>query len=88
MAQIPTLDDYVQQHLTQMRAPLKRATVFGPSGRWVQRKTGERIVLAPDGTPIRVVQFIDGGSAVEHGNDTRYAVARPLPVNTRIILQQ
>jgi hypothetical protein len=85
---IPTLDDYVQQHLTQMRAPLKRATVFGPKGRWVQRKTGERIMLAPDGTPIRVVQFIDGGSAVEHGNDTRHAVARPLPVNTRIILQQ
>ena len=88
MKPVPTLDDYVQQHLTQMRAPLKRATVFGPSGRWVQRKTGERIVRAPDGTPIRVVQFIDGGSAVEHGNDTRHAVVRPLPVNTRIILQQ
>ena len=88
MKPIPTLDDYVQQHLTQMRAPLKRATVFGPSGRWVQRKTGERIVLAPDGvTKLRVVSYVDGGSAVEHGNDTRHAVVRPAPVNTRILLQ-
>ena len=67
---IPTLDDYVQAHLTAMQAPLRRATVFGPAGRWVQRRTGERIMLAPDGTPVRVVSFIDGGSAVEHGNDT------------------
>ena len=87
MKPVPTLDEYVQAHLTAMRAPLKRATVFGPSGRWVQRKTGERIVLAPDGTPIRVVSFIDGGSAVEHGDDTRHAVARPNPHTTRIILQ-
>jgi hypothetical protein len=79
--------EYIQRFLTQMQAPLKRATVFGPSGRWVQRRTGERIILGPNGTPIRVVSYIDGGSAVEHGNDTRHAVARPAPVTTRILLQ-
>ena len=73
-------DEYVQQHLLDMQAPLKYATMFGPAGRWVRRKTGERIVLAPDGTTkIRVVSYVDGGSAVEHGNDTRHAVARPVP---------
>ena len=72
-------DAFIQAHLTQMQAPLKRATVFGPAGRWVQRKTGERIVLGPNGTPIRVVSYIDGGSAVEHGNDFRHAIVRPVP---------
>ena len=79
MAQIPTVDEYVRRHLLDMQAPLKRATVYGPAGRWVRRKTGERIVLAPNGTPIRVVSYVDGGSAVEHGNDHRHAVARPVP---------
>jgi len=73
------VDAYVRQHLLEMRAPLKHSTVFGPAGRWVRRKTGERVILGPNGTPIRVVQYVDGGSAVEHGNDHRHAVARPAP---------
>jgi hypothetical protein len=88
MRRIPTLDDYVQAHLTDMQAPLKRATVFGPSGRWVQRRTGERIVLAPDGvTKLRVVSYVDGGTAVEHGNDTRHAVVRPAPQIIKLTTQ-
>lgn len=73
------LDVYVQAHLTKMRAPLKQSTMFGPAGRWVRRKTGERIIFGPNGTPIRVVQYVDGASAIEHGNDTRHVVARPAP---------
>lgn len=73
------VDAFVAANLTRLRAPLKRATVFGPAGRWVRRRTGERIIYAPNGTPIRVVQYIDGGTAVEHGSDHRSAVARPQP---------
>jgi hypothetical protein len=80
-------DEYIQRHLTAMQAPLKRATVFGPAGRWVQRKTGERVILGPNGTPIRVVSFIDGGSAVEHGNDTRHAIVRPVPHLVKLTTQ-
>jgi hypothetical protein len=78
------LDVYVQAHLTQMRAPLKQATVFGKAGRWVRHRTGERVILGPNGKPIRVVQYVDGGSAVEHGSDYRHAVARPVPHIIRI----
>ena len=80
-------DEYIQRHLTQLQAPLKRATVFGPAGRWVQRKTGERVILGPNGTPIRVVSFIDGGSAVEHGDDTRHAIVRPVPHLVKLTTQ-
>ena len=73
------VDEFVRRNLAQLRAPLKRATVFGPAGRWTRRRTGERIILGPNGTPVRVVQYIDGGTAVEHGSDHRSAVARPRP---------
>ena len=73
------VDEFVRRNLTQLRAPLKRSTVFGPAGRWVRRRTGERIILAPNGTPIRVVQYTDNGTAVEHGDDHRHAVVRPVP---------
>ena len=78
------VDEFITRHLTELTAPLKRSTTFGPAGRWVQRKTGERVILGPDGTPIRIMQYVDGGSAVEHGNDTRHAVARPQPARLKL----
>lgn len=80
-------DDFIQRHLTQLQAPLKQATVFGPAGRWVRRRTGERVLLGPNGTPIRVVSFVDGGSAVEHGSDTRHAIVRPVPHLVKLTTQ-
>ena len=76
MKQPPTLDDYVQAFLTHMRAPLKQRTQFGPAGRAVIRSSGERVILGPNGQPIRVVEHPDGGTQVEHGEHL-HAVIRP-----------
>jgi len=78
------VDEFVARNLTQLRAPLKRSTVFGPAGRWVRRRTGERILFGPDGRPFLVRQYIDGGTAVEHGNDRRSAVVRPVPTIVKL----
>jgi hypothetical protein len=78
----PTLDDYVQAFLTQMRAPLKQRTQFGPAGRAVIRSNGERILYGPRGEKIRVIEDTLQGTHIEHG-DHLHAVVRPKPVNTR-----
>ena len=80
------VDEFVRRNLTTLTAPLKRSTVFGPAGRWTRRRTGERIIYGPHGTPLRVVQYVDGGTAVEHGSDHRSAVARPEPLRARLTL--
>ena len=78
----PTIDDYVQAFLTQMRAPLKQSTTFTPAGRTVIHRDGERILYGPRGEKIRVVEDPLHGTHVEHG-DHLHAVVRPKPVNTR-----
>jgi hypothetical protein len=73
-------ETFLKNNLLLMGAPLKTSTVFGPAGKWKYKNTGERVVLAPDGvTKLRVVQYVDGGTAVEFGSDRRFAVARPNP---------
>jgi len=80
------VDQFIAANLKQLTAPLKRATVFGPAGRWQRRRTGERVILGPDGTPIRIVQYVDGGTAVEHGIEHRSVVARPQPLRVKLNL--
>jgi hypothetical protein len=77
-----SVDDYVQAYLTQMRAPLKQRTVFGQGGKTVVRSKGERILLGPNGQPIRVVEDPEGGTQIEHG-DHLHAVIRPQAVTAR-----
>lgn len=79
----PTLDEYVQAFLTQMRAPLKERTQFGPAGRAVIRSSGERVLLGPRGERIRVIENTEHGTQIEHGEHL-HAVIRPAPATTRI----
>ena len=78
----PTLDEYVQAFLTQMRAPLKERTVFGRSGRAVVRSSGEQVIYGPNGEPIRVIENPEGGTQIEHG-DQLHAVVRPPTITAR-----
>jgi hypothetical protein len=73
---LPTADDLIQHHLLEMRAPLKRRTVFTSAGRSIVSSNGERVVRAPDGTLIRIVELESGGNQIEHG-DHLHAVVRP-----------
>lgn len=76
----PTVHDYVASFLRQMRAPLRERTTFTPAGRTVIHSNGERVLYAPDGTPIRVVEIPgpngSGGNQIEHG-DHLHAHVRP-----------
>lgn len=82
------VDTFLKNHLTQIGAPLRESTMFGPAGRSRLRRAGERIILAPDGvTRLRVTQYVDGGTAVEYGNDHRSAVARPFPHVVKLVSQ-
>jgi hypothetical protein len=72
----PDVDEYVRQHLGTFRAPTHKATHYGLAGRVHTVKPGERIIYAPDGTPIRIIEDQNGGTQVEHG-DHLHAVIRP-----------
>lgn len=78
----PTLEDYVQSMLTTFRANTRKATQFGPAGRAVIEKPGERVLRGPNGEPIRVIENPDGGTQIEHG-DHLHAVLRPATVTLR-----
>lgn len=83
----PTVHQYVAAFLTQMRAETRKTTVFGPAGRAVVQRPGERVLLAPDGTPIRVVELPEGGNQVEHGDHLHAhvrprVVTGPVPIST------
>lgn len=77
----PTVHDYVRAFLTQMRAPVKESKTFTVAGAVTIRKPGERILLAPDGTKLRVIENpgpgSSGGNQVEHG-DHLHAHVRPV----------
>ena len=79
----PSIDDYVQAFLTQMRAPLRESTQFGPAGRSVIRRPGERVLLGPRGERIRVLENTEHGTQIEHGEHL-HAVVRPTPATTRM----
>lgn len=64
----PTIHEYVNSFLTKMRAPLREATTFTPAGRTTLHRPGERIIFAPTGEPIRVIELPEGGNQVEHGD--------------------
>lgn len=83
----PSLDEYVQAFLTQMRAPLKERTQFGPAGRSVIRSSGERVLLGPKGDRIRVIEDPLHGTQVEHG-DHLHAVIRPETVRIKVSREQ
>lgn len=66
--------------LRTLRARRREATTFTPAGRTVIHKQGERIIYAPNGDPIRVLEMEDGnGNQVEHG-DHLHAHIRPTTV--------
>jgi len=76
-------DRWVQQHLTEMRAPLKKRTMFTVAGRSVQRSAGERIVYGPNGQPVRVVELPEGGNQIEQ-DDRLHAVVRPQTLRLKL----
>lgn len=78
----PTTDEYVKAFLLAMRAPTKKRTTFGQVGRFEIGLSGERVLRAPDGTPIRIVETPDGSTQIEHG-DSLHAVVRPTIINVR-----
>jgi hypothetical protein len=80
----PTLDDYVAAHLAAMRAPLRERTVSTVAGCSVVRSAGERVLLGPRGERIRVIEDVDGGTQVEHG-DHLHAVVRPRLLSIRSV---
>ena len=84
------VDAYVQKHLQQFEAELRSKTIFGRAGRAVVRTQGERIVVAPNGARIRVVQLPagvgSGHTQVEHG-DHLHAHVRPTPLNLQLTVQ-
>ena len=81
------VDAYIQKHLAEYQAELRAKTMFGPAGKQVIRSQGERIVIAPNGARIRVVQLPAGSgighTQVEHG-DHVHANVRPDPLNLKI----
>jgi len=62
------LEDYVQMHIKEMRAPRVERTMFGPAGRQVLTSDGERIILGPQGQRIRVIEKSDG-NLIEHEDE-------------------
>ena len=85
----PTTEDYVRSMLTTMRANLKERTVFTPSGRTTIHDRGERVILAPNGDKIRVVELPEGGNQVEHGDHLHAHIrAKPVTVNITATLEQ
>jgi len=84
------VDAYVQAHLKQFEAELRAKTMFGPAGKQVIRSQGERIVVAPNGARIRVVQLPAGAGSghtqVEHG-DHVHAHVRPTPLTLTLKVQ-
>lgn len=72
----PDVEAYVQKYLATFRAPPKKVTHFGPAGRITVRGNGERVLYAPDGTPLRVIENPEGGTHVEQG-DSVHVVIRP-----------
>ena len=81
----PTTQEYVNAFLRQMRAELREATTFTPAGRTTLHRQGERVLLAPNGEPIRVIELPEGGNQVEHG-DHLHAHVRPVCVTRTIQL--
>jgi hypothetical protein len=81
------VDAYIQRHLTEYQAELRAKTMFGPAGKQVIRHQGERVVLAPNGAKIRVIQLPAGAgighTQVEHG-DHLHANVRPDPLNLKV----
>ena len=84
------VDAYVQAHLKQFEAELRAKTMFGPAGKQVIRSQGERIVVAPNGARIRVVQLPAGAGSghtqVKHG-DHVHAHVRPTPLTLQLKVQ-
>ena len=78
----PTLDQYVQAFLTAMRAETRKSTVFTSAGKAVVQRNGERVLLGPQGQPIRIIEDPQGNTQVEHG-DHLHAVVRPGVVTSR-----
>ena len=77
----PGVDQFIHDYLTQLRAPLKRSTMFGPAGRQVLRSPGERVILAPNGEPIRIIENPDG-NLIETENSLHSHV-RPASVSLK-----
>jgi hypothetical protein len=79
---VPTVHEYVRAFLTQFRAKHREVTHFTPGLKrnWRTRvkHTGERVLYAPDGTPIRVQDHPYSGAQVEHGEHVHAAVRAPL----------
>lgn len=67
---------FVEARLLKMRALPKEKTMFGPAGRQVLHSTGERMIYAPNGHPIKITEDPLGGVQVEH-DDHLHAVVRP-----------
>lgn len=82
-AAVPSVDEYVAAALTALRARPREQTTFTAAGRQTIRSNGERVLYAPDGTPLRVVEDPLGGTQVEHG-DHLHAVVRPRTVTIHI----
>lgn len=64
----PTIHEYVNAFLRRMRAPLRESTTFTPAGRTTLHRPGERVIFAPSGEPIRIVELPEGGNQIEHGD--------------------
>ena len=70
------IDDFVAQHLAELRAPLSMRTTFGYGGRSIGADEGERMILGPDGHPIRILENPWGGTQVTT-DESQHVMVRP-----------
>ena len=78
-----TADDYIAAAMQELRADLRERTIFGPAGRAVVRYSGERRIVAPDGTPIKIIELPEGGNQIETDHSL-HAHVRPQPIRLRL----
>lgn len=79
---IPSVDDFVQAYLEHLRAPHKKKYVSTSAGHIRIDQGGERTILGPDGSPIRIVEHPTSSTQIE-ANDSLHAVVRPTAVSNK-----
>ena len=82
--QMPTAEDFIQAALKSLRAPLKEKYVSTQAGHTRHKTSGERILYAPNGEPLRVIEDPYGGTQIEHGNSL-HAVVRPKTATLKLV---
>jgi hypothetical protein len=70
--------DYIDKTVMQQRAPLREHTMFGPAGKTVIHKQGERIIYGANGALLaRVLEDADSHNTHIEEDERLHAIVRP-----------